>query len=255
MIMRKVIPTRNNKSVLGGRMRVVARPKDGGSPNFERRTYDAARDIKKFGLVPVEKIKSVNPITGEEKMITIRRDGTTDSELAMVMADPTTTRELKDTVVSRYLFERGKESASMMMDLWKYKGEHTKEARHWMSNMRWDFELFMEAFMFYMNDSADRIIDGLGVGLKVVKDKNGNEKTFVEPNLAIGTQEIQVVLGDLAVYMRQTANLMRTRIDKEKEKREREKGKGIYIGLDGKPYSIYEDVDVEQAVKKDKKTL
>lgn len=247
---KKIIKKENG--ILGGKMKVTARPKDGGKSTYKRHNYDAKRDLKKYGLVPVEQIESVNPITGEKKMITIRRDGTTDQALAAVLADPNSSRGLKDTIISRYLWEQGKESASMMMDLWKYKGEHTKESRHWMSNMRFDFELFMEAFMFFLNDGADRVMNGLG--LSVEEDKK-HKRVFIKRNRVNYLEEVIDTLGELALYMRNTSDLMRNRIEKEKQKREQQKGGGIYIGLDGKPYSIYEDGDVVDAVKKDKKKL
>lgn len=191
--------------------------------------YDAAGDIKKYGLKPTEIVKYKDPVTGEDKSIMIDRRGTNDETLALALLDPEMPRERKDSILSMYLFEQGKQGASMLMDLWMYKGTHTKESRQFQSTMRFDFELFLHTFQTFMMDSADRI-----------------EQGFEREDSA------EQILVEIAKYFRMTSDLLGKRIRAEVEKRERAKGKGIYIGADNKPYSIYEDGDIVEVVSKDK---
>lgn len=195
----------------------------------EQRKYDAEGQIKKFGLKPVETFTYIDPVTKQKKSFTIDRRGTTEDRVALTLLDKEATREQKDSAVSMYLFERGKEGASMMMDLWAYKGAHTKESRAFQSTMRYDFETFLSVFQIFMQDSADRIEHGMEKG-----------------------DTAEEVLVEIAKYFRMTSDLLGKRMRAEVEKRERAKGKGIYIDADNKPYSIYEDDDIVDAVSRDK---
>ena len=106
---------------------------------LEQKKYDPQGEIEKFGLKPVETFTYIDPVTGEKKTFTIDRRGTTDQKAGLILMDPDATREQKDSVISMYLFEKGKEGASMLMDLWAYRGQHTKESRAFQSTMRFDF--------------------------------------------------------------------------------------------------------------------
>ncbi len=216
--------------------------------------YDAPGQIKKFGLSPTEKLEYKDMFTGETKSIMIDRRGTTDEKLAIALLDDNVTREQKDSMLSMYLFEQGKHGASMLMDLWAYKGAHTKESRAFQSTMRFDFELFLQVFQTFMMDSADLIFNNLPLEVVTVDIEGGKQKEMVRltGNANIEAEDIALVLGEFALYHRMTSELLGKRIRAEVEKRERAKGKGIYLAEDGKPYSIHEDADIVDVVKKDK---
>lgn len=217
--------------------------------------YDAAGEIKKFGLSQIEVVEYEDPFSGTIKKIMIDRRGTTDEKLAIALLDPEVTREQKDTVLSMYLFEKGKQGASMLMDLWQYKGAHTKESRQFQSTMRFDFELFLNAFQMFMRDSYDLIWKNLPLEVVEVEVKEEGEKVkkeIVQTTREVTANEIAVVLGEYARYHGMTASLIGNRIRAEVQKREKAKGKGIYIGMDNKPYSIFEDGDIIEVIKKDK---
>lgn len=228
--------------------------------------YDAAGDIKKFGLKPTEMLEYKDPFSGTVKKIMIDRRGTSDEKLALALLDDKVNRDQKDTMISMYLFEKGKQGASMLMDLWTYKGTHTKESRAFQSNMRFDFELYMQAFQMYLQDSADKVFDALPIEVVTVdveEDVNGKKVTKQKEIVKIkegGTgginalEPILLTLGELARYQRMTATLLSIRIRAEVDKRERAKGKGIYIGMDMKPYSVFEDGDIVEKVSKDRDT-
>jgi hypothetical protein len=242
------------KDPLGGRMR-TPKPKDGGkAPQSAHVKYDAKKAIKKHGLVPVESIKVENPVTGETKWVTLRRDGTHDAKLIETLADPKMSREQKDAVMSMYLFERGKESASMLMDLWAYKGEHTKQSTVFKNQVRRDVDIMVETFSLFMRDAADRILHGLQFEVRKVKE-DGKEKEVLHrlaKNLpAIEIDNLITVMGDLAFYFKQTADLIALRMRDETDRREKEKGKGIYVDIKGGVYSVYEDGDIVQRVEHD----
>lgn len=233
-------------SALGGEADILP-AKDGGPAGFKHKSYDAAREMAALGVPLVEEVEVRNQLTGERTTITVRHDGTTDSAVAITLADPKATREQKDAVVAAYLFETGKHNSSTLMDLWAYKGQHTKESRHWMSQMRFDFELFLETFRFFMSDTAGRVMRRLGMTIDTAAD--GTEILHFGSETDIN--DVYAALGDMAIYMRQTSELLKKRIENEKQKRDMEKGKGIYIGLDNRPYSIYEDEGVAEVVAAD----
>lgn len=220
------------------------------------KVYDAAAEIKEFGLQPTEMIEYKDPFSGAMRKIMIDRRGTTDEKLALALLDDKTSREQKDSMISMYLFEKGKQGASMLMDLWGYKGQHTKESRAFQSTMRFDFELFLSTFQVFLNDSHDRIWNKLPLEQVEVeyKDEETDEikhKKIVRviPGSKVELDEVVVTLGELGKYFKLTSDLLNNRIKAEVQKRERAKGKGIYIGLDNKPYSIHEDGDIVEVVK------
>lgn len=219
------------------------------------KAYDAQGEIEKFGLQATEVVEYKDPISGETKKIMIDRRGTTDEKLALTLLDDKISREQKDSVISLYLFEKGKHGASMLMDLWQYKGQHTKESRAFQSTMRFDFELFLSTFQIFMHDSADLIFKNLPIEIVDVEEEVEGKKVakqIVKVTRDVEPNEIAVVLGEYARYFNMTASLLGKRIKAEVEKRERAMGKGIYLSKDGKPYSIQEDGDIVEVVKRDK---
>lgn len=216
------------------------------------KVYDGEKQIKEMGLKAVENFTYIDPITGDQKSFVIDRRGTTDQKAGLALLDPKLSREQKDSVISMYLFEQGKQGASMLMDLWQYKGQHTKESRAFNSTMRYDFELFLHTFQMFMQDSADLILKELNLEIGEIKDEHGKKITVVHGTEKVTTNDIARVLGEYANYFKMTSTLLEKRIRAEVEKRERAKGKGIYIGIDNKPYSVYEDDDIVKVVEKDK---
>lgn len=222
--------------------------------------YDPEAQIKKYGLKPVENFEYVDPVTGDKKSFTIDRRGSTEASVGLTLLDPKATREQKDSAISMYLFEKGKHSASLLMDLWSYKGIHTKESRAFQSTMRFDFELFLQTFQMFMQDSADLIFKNLPIEVveaeveEVAKDGSTKmvTKEIVKMTRDVTPNDIAITLGEYAQYFRMTSRLLGQRIRAEVQKRERAKGKGIYLGEDGKPYSIREDDDIVEVVAKDK---
>lgn len=221
--------------------------------------YDAEREIKKFGLAPTEIVEYRDPFDGLMKKIMIDRKGTSDEKLALTLLDDKMSREQKDTVVSMYLFEKGKHGASMLMDLWGYKGVHTKESRAFQSTMRFDFEMFLGVFQDFMRKSASLVFNNLPIKLVEIEaeDEDGKKctKEIVQVTRDVSPNEIAVVLGQFAQFHKIHGELISKRIRSEVEKRERAKGKGIYLSPDGKPYSIYEDGDIVEVVAKDREEV
>lgn len=217
--------------------------------------YDPKGEIQKYGLAPTEVVEYLDPFEGVMKKIMIDRRGTTDEKLALALLDDKVPREQKDTMISMYLFEKGKHGASMLMDLWGYKGTHTKESRAFQSQMRFDFELFLNAFEMFLSDSADLIFKNLPIEVVEVEEEVDGKKVkkeVVKVTRDVSTNEIAVVLGEFGRYHRMTGTLLSKRIRAEVQKRERAKGKGIYIGMDNKPYSVHEDGDIVEVVSKDR---
>jgi hypothetical protein len=241
------------KHPLSGKL-PIPKAKDGGPNAFKRKKYNAVSDLRKHGLVAVEEIEFTNPITNEKKMVTLRRDGTNEARLIEALADPKMPREQKNVVLSMYLFEEGLESASLLMDLWAHKGEHTKQTNHFKAQVRRDVDIMVDTFALFMRDAADRIFQGLQFEVRTVKE-GGKEKQVLHRLAksvpAIEIENIVSTLGDVAFYFQQTADLMALRMREETERREKEMGKGIYVDVKGGVYSVYEDGDIVDRVEAD----
>lgn len=219
------------------------------------KNYDAQGEVKKFGLKPTEVIEYKDPFSGQLKKIMVDRKGTNDEKLALTLLDDKIPRAQKDSIISMYLFEKGAQGASMLMDLWMYKGAHTKESRAFQSTMRFDFELFLTVFQDFMAKSASLFFNNLPIKLTEVEvEEDGKKvmKEIVETTRDVTANEIAIVLGEYAQYYKLHSELLGKRIRQEVEKRERAKGKGIYLSTDGKPYSINEDGDIVEVVARDK---
>ncbi len=216
--------------------------------------YDPQGEIAKFGLQATEIVEYKDPISGDTKKIMIDRRGTTDEKLALTLLDDKISRDQKDSIISLYLFEKGKHGASMLMDLWQYKGTHTKESRAFQSTMRFDFELFLGVFQDFMAKSSALVFNNLPIELAEVEvEEDGKKitKEIVKVTRDVTPNEIAVVLGQFAQFHQIHGDLLARKIRQEVEKRERAKGKGIYLSTDGKPYSITEDGDIVEVVKRD----
>lgn len=254
-----------------------------GSTNTEA-DYSPENIKKDLALNKVEAEETINvqnPVTGKVTEVTIQRDGTPESKLIVALADPKLTRDQKDHTLSMYLFERGKDNASFMVDIMRYKGQHTKETRAFKSQMRFDFEMFIATFTRHMTDSSEAIAEELGYSdfrslateyvewVKGKKKDQANEKargndTDVALNLSVktffleGREEIVSVevaaMLNLAFRQFAEADLLTTQTKSVAEARMKEKGFGIYIDTSGKPYTIF-DNDVIDVVKKDKERI
>lgn len=254
--------TKKEKDPLGGRM-PIPKAKDGGVTSRKRKHYDAKGDIKKYGIIPVETVEVVNPVTGEKKMVTIRHDGTNIARLVEILANSNATREQKNSAISMYIFEEGKENASMIMDLWAYKGQHTKESRHFQGQVRRDIDIMTDTFALFMRDASERILAGLNFEIRSAPTTNKKVLHRLSKNVAaIDIADIISTLGDLALYFVQTADLIQAKMAEETMRREKEKGKGIYVDVKGGVFSVYEEGneivsvverDVKQAKEEKKK--
>lgn len=220
---------------------------------LKQKGYDAGAQIKQYGLNPTETLSYKDPFTGESKSIMIDRRGTTDETLALALLDDAMPRERKDSLISMYLFEKGKEGASMLMDLHMYKGAHTKESRAFKSQMRYDYEMFLHVFQMFMRDSHDLLWESLPLELATVEvDGKSKEIVKIKQGAVLSLEDVVLALGRYARFHNMSADLLGERVKKETAKREAAMGKGIYIGLDNKPYSVNEDNDIVEVVARDK---
>lgn len=228
-----------------------------------------AEELKQRGLVAVEEVEVVNPVTGSKAMVTVERDGTHEAKLVMALADKGKTRDQKDHVLGMYLFERGKENASFLMDLFRYKGAHTKETRAFKSQMRFDFENFVSLFCAHLDASARDAAEELGMEFdafkKVASDyaswlKDNRDKGFkdfiVACSVSLSGGAAERAILKMAIRNVSEADRLRDYVKRVADAREREKGKGIYIDRDGRPYAVTDDsIDLHEIIEADKKRL
>ncbi len=200
------------KDILGGK------PKGKDHPN-----YTKALAVK---TPASENFRVVNPITGKTADIVLHRDGTTDETLAMVLLSPDATKEQKDSFVSNWMFERGKENASFLAELYISKGTHVKETQAFKRQIRFDFESFANTMVILLQDLANDLRD---------------------PDTTSAIQNV-------ADRLQKGAELLTSQREKITEARMREKGYGVYLDRNGKAFSIF-DEEIESAIKNDKEEL
>jgi hypothetical protein len=223
--------------------------------------------LDKYGVAAVEQITVINPITKKEVKMELRRDGTPESELILALLDTKKTQDQKDFVLSMYFWGRGSESVSMMVDLMRYKGEHTKETRVFKSQMRVDFEAFVTMFTEHLEQQALTTATILDIDLKKEiigfkeflslpnnKNKNltfwdyvcNNETKFSRPLI-----RLEAAMISQAIFQLDEAERLRRARQNITLAREREKGKGIYVSGAGKVYSV-DDPLMDDVVKQDR---
>lgn len=214
------------------------------------------QELDKYGLKPTEKVEVKDPLTGEKRMIAIDRTGNNESKLVVALADPNLSREKKDHALSMYLWERGAESSSLMVDLMRYKGQHSKQNQLFSSRMRLDFETFVNSFTGYLANQS-RLI-GLTLGVNIDEEKRAFENWLKLPgNSARGFtyrdfnnlgDRTHVALVEMAIYAYEEAESLRLAIDKIVKAREAMKGGGVYVDRMGRPYSV-NDPGLEEIIK------
>jgi hypothetical protein len=236
-----------------------------GSPDYSPEA--TAAELKDKGLAATETIEVENPVTGKRAMVVITRDGTREDKVIMALADKNMSQDAKDHVLGMYLFERGKDNASFLMDIYRYKGEHTKETRAFKSQVRFDFEVFVEMFASYLKSTAIGMAESLGLGnleefasgyLSFIAEADNKGKQVedycVFKGIQLTKEKAAMIYLCMTNYLE--AGKFKQNVRKMAESRERDKGKGIYIDKEGRTYSIDdESVNMEDVIKRDKERM
>lgn len=253
----------------------------------EERDKKIRDEISKYGLVPSETVETTDPISGQKYLVPVDRTGHNERKLIMALADPNLTRDRKDFELSMYMFERGKENVSMLLDLMRYKGAHTKESHVFKATMRFDFESFVSQFTSYLRDRILFAQEILGIDIvqerneffafakeRIAKDKEAGEEPkkysyldfakYKYPGLEWGEQDGSTHPLAVPTQPRMTAYLiaqaihdldesehLASTVKKIAEAREKEKGKGIYLDRSGRPYSL-DNPDLDKVIKADR---
>ncbi len=228
---------------------------------------DIKAQLKRKGLEAVQQIEVRDPITNKVSIVNIDRTGHGESRLILALADPNLSREKKDHYLSMYMWELGKESMSMMVDLMRYKGEHTREGRVFQSRMRFDFETFVNSFTFYLQNQS-RLL-GITLGLDIEKergefkawlkseDRRGKSYSYKDYCEYKGDGDIafkdraHIALIEMAIYASDEAESLIKAVRNITQAREAMKGGGIYVDRSGRPYSV-NDPDIMEIIKKER---
>lgn len=199
----------------------------------------------------VEIVEFVSPATGNRGLQTIDRRGTTDEKLGMALLDPNTTEDRKLSMLSLYLFEKGKESASFIADLMLHKGTSTRETRKFKSEMRYDFTTFTQTFCNYLYDDAQATLDVLLPEADIhqlekeayefllkAKEKGERESivNFVKKKLGKDAHTYEIILLDKAIRGASQAAEIKIKLDEITKQREAEAGKGIMLNHFGQAH-------------------
>ena len=248
----------------------------------EKMAEHTKAELAKMGLQPVQKITVRDPLTGESKEITLSRAGYNEVKLIEALADPKLTRDRKDFELSMYIYERGMHNTSMVVDLMRYKGAHTKETRVFKAQIRFDFEAFVNGFATYLADREKISETILGIN---IREERANYLSFVAERKAkdreldpdakpklytyldyfmYKEQQEHGKLPNPDMTMRMWANqvmlsmhdadesdVMVKRMRAMAEAREQDRGKGIYLDRAGRPY-VVTDPDLDDIIKRDR---
>lgn len=225
-------------------------------------------ELSKYGLEAISKIQMRDPVSGETRMIAIDRAGYNEQRLMMTLADPEKTRDQKDFAVSMYLYERGKESTSMVVDLMRYKGQHTKETRAFTSQIRFDFEMFVATFTKYLENQSRLLAITLDLDIREEREKfrswlslennKGQGYTYLDFWRSDGEPvsseaKSRMALIEMAIMSLDEAERLSDVVHRIARARQQEKGYGIYIDKRGKPYTV-NDPEIEEIVKADRES-
>ncbi len=226
------------------------------------------KELKETGLAATETIRVRNEVSGKVTDITIERDGTPESKLILALADKGKTRDQKDSILSMYLFERGKDNASFLMDLFRFKGEHTKETRMFKSQVRFDFEQFVATFCNHLDAMARMIVDELDINFEDFKGYAKGYAEYLKNHLGASFRSYMVTIekkgmdASSYVFMREAigyiseADKLREVVKAVAKNREADRGKGIYLDASGRPYSIQdESIDIHEIIDADRKRI
>jgi hypothetical protein len=213
-------------TVLGG---IVELPKtaDTKKPKIAK-DDEQYKILKALGPMENEKITVKNKVTGTSVDIELVREGTTERALAIILLDKNKPQMQKDAMIAQYLFERGKESASFIGELFVYKGQHAKETHAFKRQVRFDFDMFADMYAQAMTDIAN----GIRVDLKA----------------KLPMDEIMLSISNRFMSAGETIRKQRENVVKA---RQAERGGGIYIDKNGRAYST-NDPEVDEIIKKER---
>lgn len=231
----------------------------------EQAAEATGKELAKYGIEAKEEFKIIDPITKEERTVSLSRTGTQESDLIIALADSNTTRDQKDHALAMYFWGRGSESVSMMVDLMRYKGSHTKETRIFKSQMRFDFESLVNSLVDHFETQARNTGDILCIDLKKeiqeygqwLKSTNDAVKlysAFYEHKKGSPldrTDLLECAQISQAIYQLDEAEKLTKARTNIAQAREREKGGGIYIDNSGRPWDATMP-EVDEIIKADR---
>ncbi len=211
-------------------------------------------------------------MTGETKLVVLDRTGHNEKDLGKTLMDPKLSRDRKDHALSMYLFERGAQNVSMIIDLFRYKGQHSKQSQVFQSRMRLDFETFVNSFVRYL-DNQSRLI-GVTLGVNIANEKKlfeewiktGKDKgkgfTYIDFAMAMKSKQkfsdefteadrTKAALIEMALYAQDESDALIQGIEDIVKARMAMKGGGIYVDKSGKPFSV-NDPALDEIIKKER---
>jgi hypothetical protein len=188
-------------------------------------------------------------VTPSGKRLEIHRRGMTADELGAIMLTPNLTSEERNNAVTQYLVCENQDNAMFTAELFQSRGLYTKEARHFYSQMRQDFENFAGMFETWLRSRAKSIAKGLGLSdermVELMKEsvKTKKEVEFFE-------DPAENTLLCFAIGCLDEAEMLKAGVDKLTTERERLKGGGTFVSKNGKLYNLH-DSNIREVVEKE----
>jgi hypothetical protein len=208
-----------------------------------------AREISKDGLATI--------ITPSGKKLEIQRRGVSAEEIGQIMSSTSLTVEEKNTALANYFVQENADNSMFAAEIFQSRGMFTKEARHFHTQMRYDFENFANMFESFLRTRARAIFKSLGLKdedvVKLMKKVIELEGDTLKAALFlrwVQFDDAQYTLLDLAVGFLDEAETLKEGVDKLTAEREKLKGGGTYISKSGRIYNLH-DVSIREIVEKE----
>jgi CRISPR/Cas system CSM-associated protein Csm2 small subunit len=195
-------------------------------------------------------------ITPSGKKLELKRRGVDAKELGAIMLSDDLTKDEKNKAVSQYIAQEFSDNGMFVAEIFQSRGTYTKEARHFYSQMRFDFENFAGIFQRFLEDRAKSIIKLLELSKseieKIIKDLPKVKGDIHEALLKSGIimEKSQEILLEFAIACLNESDALKDGIDRLTKERERLKGGGSYISKNGNVYNL-NDIDIAEVVQKE----
>jgi hypothetical protein len=236
----------------------------------EAQTARIKAELAKYDVPPIQEVELTDPITGKKSLVSLDRTGHSETKLIQALADPNLTRDRKDHELSMYLYERGAHNTSMIVDLMRYKGMHSKESQIFKSQIRFDFQTFANSFVAYLHNQS-RLL-GITLGVDIAEEKSKFQEWLSLPNnkgkgytyaaywesgkrmILSEERRPMAALIEMAIMALDEAQLLQNAIENIVKARDAARGGGIYIDRMGRPYDL-NDPMLEDVMKAEREII
>lgn len=209
---------------------------------------DPEENWKKAKEIEFGKKEIIKTSSGKEMILD--RGGIDDKKLAEILQSDASD-DAKNAMAIQYVASKDKDALAMMGEMFRSRGYAVKEMRQFKSQMRFDFEMFVNTYCVFLKDTADNIWKQLEFK-ENIEDVLESYKKDKELSIGITANERGFAILALSYY--EQAKSLQKVVQEITNQREKAMGKNIYVDKLGRVHSLYEE-DIFDIVKKEKEEL